>query len=377
MTIERLGRYEVLAEVGRGAMGVVYRARDPVLDRVVAVKTIIVPADAAERAEYEARFFQEAKAAGSLNHPAIVTVYDAGNAGDVAYIAMEYVDGTELRDLATGGARIPVGRALHIAAQVADGLAFAHERGIVHRDVKPANIMVTADARAKIMDFGIARVRASDVETKTGTTLGSPRYMSPEQVLGRRADARSDIFSLGVVLYELLAGAPPFSGEDVSSLMYAVVHAEAPPPSRLNPDVPPMLDLVVAKALAKVPQERYRDASELAADLRACARQLPERGARGDERTLPFAPAADAPTVMLATQAAAGHATAEPPAEPAPVRGLSRRFDSSAAMRRLAAGLPEPGVIPRARFTATARERFALGAGVIISLAAAALIALG
>ena len=385
----RLGRYEILAEIGRGAMGVVYRARDPVLDRVVALKTILVPADPAERADYEARFFQEAKAAGGLNHPSIVTVYDVGNAGDVAFMAMEYVEGTELRDLVAGGARLPVARAIDLAAQIAEGLAFAHERGVVHRDVKPANIMVTADGRAKIMDFGIARIRVSDVQTQTGTRLGSPKYMSPEQVLGKRADARSDIFALGIVLFEMLAGTPPFASDDVNGLMYAVVHFEPPAPSRLNAGVPPMLDLVVAKMLAKLPQERYRTATTLAEDLRACAGLLPPHASQGVEKTLPLSAAPCTAAVVLPdvdtriaveTVDELGTRTlgSEPGAEPPVARGLSRRFDSVEAMRRLAKG--DAIDRPRTRASkprATAKERLALAASAIIALVVALAVALG
>ena len=216
--LKQLGRYRLVAELGRGAMGVVYRAEDPLLNRTVAIKCIILMDDPAARAEYEARFFQEAKAAGGLNHPNLITIHDVGREGDIAYMAMELLEGTELRELMARG-RLPLAFALEVVAQVADGLSFAHEHGVVHRDIKPGNIMIVRGWIAKIMDFGIARVRVSDVKTQTGAILGSPKYMSPEQVASQAADRRSDIFSLGVVLHELAAGEPPFSSPTVSQLM--------------------------------------------------------------------------------------------------------------------------------------------------------------
>src|SRR4029453_8619689 len=201
-TLTQLGRYRILAELGRGNMGIVYRAEDPLLNRTVAIKTIAMMEDPAACAEYESRFYQEAKAAGGLNHPNLITIHDIGREGDIAYMAMELLEGVELRKLMAQGP-CPLPFALDILAQVADGLAHAHERGVIHRDIKPANIMVVRDRFAKIMDFGIARMRVSDVKTQTGNILGSPKYMSPEQMTGQPADRRSDIFSLGIVLYEL------------------------------------------------------------------------------------------------------------------------------------------------------------------------------
>jgi serine/threonine protein kinase len=215
--ISQLGRYEVLDEIGQGAMGVVYKARDPLIDRVVAIKTINLSMAMDEKEEYEGRFYQEAKAAGRLNHPNIVTIYDVGKSGNVAYIAMEFLEGRELRDIMNDGALLPVDQVLHIVAQVAQGLAYAHEHDIVHRDVKPSNIMVIRDGHVKITDFGIARMASSSVRTQTGMVLGSPKYMSPEQVMGKAIDQRSDIFSLGVMLYEMLTGEAPFNGENVNA----------------------------------------------------------------------------------------------------------------------------------------------------------------
>src|SRR5512134_164625 len=282
--LKRLGRYHLLAELGRGAMGIVYRAQDPSLNRTVAVKSIILMDDPATRSDYEARFLQEAKAAGGLNHPNLVTIHDVGREGDVAYMAMELLEGTELRALMARG-RVPLPFALDVVAQAADGLAHAHEHGVVHRDIKPGNIMVVHDRIAKIMDFGIARVRASDVKTQTGAILGSPRYMSPEQVTGQPADLCSDIFSLVVVLYEVVTGEPPFTAPTVTQLMHQIATATPRPPSASNPAVPAMLDLIVARALQKQPAERYQSAAELASDLRTCLAEL--TGRRGPQRYPP------------------------------------------------------------------------------------------
>jgi serine/threonine-protein kinase len=342
---QSLGRYRILGELGRGAMGVVYRAEDPMLNRTVAIKTINMVADLEERAEYEKRFYQEAKAAGGLSHPNVVTIYDIGHAGELVYMAMEYIEGTELRDLLLRG-RLDAVTAVDIAAQVAEGLAYAHARGVVHRDVKPANIMVPRDGPAKIMDFGIARMRASDVKTQTGMLLGSPKYMSPEQLLGGAVDQRCDIFSLGVVLYEALTGAPPFSGSDITQIMYQIVNAAPPPPSAVNSRVSPMLDLIVAKALAKDPAGRYPDAREMAADLRACRAGVAALASAADaDETLTLPPGRVAPQAADASQtlridpapARAPGTTAPPRVEPGLRLRISRRFDSLEATRRLAA----------------------------------------
>ncbi len=269
-----IGRYQILSELGRGAMGVVYRAIDPLLERSVAIKAVNLADALDEAAEYATRFQQEAKAVGRLAHPNIITIYDAGRDGDIAFMAMELLDGCELRSLIGRHGRLPVLEAIRIAAQVADGLAYAHERGVIHRDVKPGNIMILDSGVAKIMDFGIARMRSSDVRTKTGILLGSPKYMSPEQVLGRPIDGRSDIFSLGIVLHEMLTGSAPFAGDTVSNLMYQIATAPVTPPSHANAAVPQMLDFIVAKALAKEVEERYQSASELAADLRQCTEDV-------------------------------------------------------------------------------------------------------
>ncbi|MCM2287629.1 MAG: serine/threonine protein kinase [Sulfuritalea sp.] len=344
MGSQQIGRYEVLSLLGRGAMGVVYKAADPVLNRIVAVKTINLSLDPDLRGEYEARFQQEAKAAGSLSHPAIVTIYDLGKTGDLAYIAMEFLDGQELHDLISGEQRLPVKQATSIAAQVASGLSYAHQHGIVHRDIKPANIMVLKDGTAKITDFGIARMRVSEVKTQTGMRLGSPKYMSPEQVLGQRVDHRTDIFSLGVLLYEMLTGKAPFRGDSLEALMYQTVNIVPLPPSRINPDVPEMLDLILAKMLEKRLENRYQSAADLASDLRECEKHYgssptADPGASLGLHELPQnLPAAADKTLVLAPQAAI-HSRREDAAEQeadAGSLGLSSVVESFSATQRLA-----------------------------------------
>jgi len=331
--LTRVGRYRILGELGRGAMGIVYEAEDPSLDRSVALKTIILSDDSEERREYQKRFLLEAKASARLTHPHIVTVFDFGEEDDLGYMAMELLEGVELRARMLSGV-ISTVEAVDIAAQVADGLGYAHGRGVVHRDIKPGNIMLLARGQVKIMDFGIARMRTSDLKTSTGVVLGTPKYMSPEQVAGSPVDHRSDIFSLGVVLYEMLTRTSLFGGSDMPQIFHNVTNREHTPPSRVNRQVPPLLDFVVARALKKDAAVRYQDAYELAADLRTCLAELggleraePKDGDGGATRTIlldtttvdtPFAPAARA----IASDT------------PLP---LSRQFDSTAAMSRLAA----------------------------------------
>ena len=260
------GRYQILSHLARGGMAEVYLARDLLLDRKVALK-VLFEAFAADRSFVE-RFRREARAAANLNHPGIVAVYDWGEDGGTYFIVMEYVEGRTLYDiLATEGPLMP-DRAAEIGADIATALAFAHSRGVVHRDVKPGNVLITPTGVVKVADFGIAR--AGDPEerlTRTGSVLGTATYFSPEQASGQAIDARSDIYSLGVVLYEMLAGRPPFVGDNPVSIAYQHVRESPPPPSAFNPDVPPDLSQVVAKAMAKNPANRYRSAEELAADL--------------------------------------------------------------------------------------------------------------
>ncbi len=275
MQESHLGRYEILEELGRGDMGIVYRAHDPLIDRFVAIKTIdLQKLGDKEKDEYKARFYQEAKAAGRLNHPNIITIYDLGRKGDIAYIAMELMEGPELQDIVAGGASLSLGQKLDISVQIAAGLAYAHEHGVVHRDIKPSNIMVLRGTHVKIADFGIARMETALWRTQVDRIIGSPLYMSPEQVQSHPVGPPSDIFSLGIVLYQTLTGKLPFNGTSANSVFYKIVNEEPPKPSALNPEIPEMVDRIVARCLAKKPAERYASARELIADLQACRRAL-------------------------------------------------------------------------------------------------------
>jgi len=347
METRKLGRFEIIGVLGKGAMGVVYKANDPLLDRVVAIKTINLSHEGAESAEFEARFYQEAKSAGGLNHPNIVTVYDIGTTGDTVYMALEYLQGQELRELMIPGTPLAVSKAIDIATQVADGLAFAHEHHVVHRDIKPANIMMVREGLAKITDFGIARRRASEVKTETGIVLGSPRYMSPEQVMGKRADHRSDIFSLGVMLYEMLTGSAPFTGENLNAMMFQIVNQVPPPPRLSNPLAPQMLDYIVAKALAKSLDDRYQNAKNMADDLRECGRQLLaiETGKKLDSLAAEMTwPPGESRTLIDADISSELDNLPTPKsrrddaqdAEPAPAFTLAKSFDSTQATLRMA-----------------------------------------
>lgn len=283
-----IGRYRLDGLLGQGAMGVVYRARDTLIERTVALKTVRRdPGDSGQAAEMVERFRKEAQAAGRLMHPNIVTIHDYGETDDLAYIAMEFVDGTPLSSLIQDRPS-PLARALDWFSDLLAALDYAHEHGVVHRDVKPANLLVTRDGRVKISDFGIARIESSTL-TQTGTMLGTPSYMSPEQFRGETVDARSDLFSAGVVLYQLLTGQRPFSGS-AATVMQQVLNGSPPPPSQFNGALSPALDAVVMQALAKDAQARHASAR---AFQRALAAAL-EAGGEADA-TVFAGPAARAP----------------------------------------------------------------------------------
>jgi eukaryotic-like serine/threonine-protein kinase len=275
MELERLGRYVVDRVLGRGAMGIVYLARDPVIGRMVALKTLASPADSEEAGEFRQRFMREAQAAGILNHPGIVTVHDAGidEPTGLSYIAMEYIEGRSLKELEAGGYAFTYSEIARIGAAIAAALDYAHGKGVVHRDIKPANILITSQGHVKITDFGVARLESSNL-TATGQFIGTPNYMSPEQITGGLADGRSDLFALGVVLFELLAGGRPFVGSSLTEVSYKIVHGPRPIPSQKRPGVPGAFNPIVLKLLERDPERRYARGADVARALEALRRVL-------------------------------------------------------------------------------------------------------
>ena len=266
-----LGRYQVEKELGKGAMGVVYLGKDPKIGRVVAIKTMALSQEfeGDELTDARERFFREAETAGRLQHQNIVTIFDAGEEHDLAYIAMEFLKGKDLVDYCKDANLLPVPKVLSITARVAEALAYAHRQNVVHRDIKPANIMYELDSdTVKVTDFGIARITDSS-KTKTGLVLGTPSFMSPEQIAGKKVDGRSDLYSLGVMLFQMLTGVLPFRGDSMAELMYKIANEEAPDLRILRPEMPEALAQVVARALAKKSDTRYQDGDQLAQDLKA------------------------------------------------------------------------------------------------------------
>jgi serine/threonine-protein kinase len=269
-----LGRYEIIKELGQGAMGTVYLGKDPSIQREVAVKTLNYAEIAAdELADVKARFFREAEAAGKLSHPNIVTIYDVGEDHDMAYIAMELLDGQDLTHYCKNGQLLPLKRVLNIVSSVAEALGYAHDRQVVHRDIKPANIMLMKKDQVRVADFGIARVISSS-KTHTGVIFGTPRYMSPEQVAGKKVDGRSDLFSLGIVFYEMLTGKQPFTGDSMSALLYAVSNSEYVPLKEISPKTPSCCSQIVERMLAKGVSKRYQSAAQVIRDIQACQEGL-------------------------------------------------------------------------------------------------------
>jgi predicted Ser/Thr protein kinase len=353
----KLGRYEVVRELGKGAMGIVYLAKDPLIGRLVALKTIrsIAHADDDETKEFQQRFIREAQAAGILNHPSIVTVHDIGqdDTSGVSFIAMEYVEGNNLKEVMAQGRALSFEQIADIIGQVADALDFAHAKGIVHRDVKPANVILIEGYRAKITDFGIAKIASGNSNlTTTGQFLGTPNYMAPEQIKGAPVDGRTDIFSLGICLYECLTRRKPFGGDSLTSISYKIVHEPFPPIHDINPAIPEGFEDVVANCLAKDPAKRYQRARDLGNALRAVSRgERPVRpvdpmlaeetmvtrtdraGATPASPTMevPFPPGVDAPPPNAQE---AGTRAAAVKAVPAPAAPKPPRAPSGPVLRR-------------------------------------------
>jgi serine/threonine protein kinase len=269
-TLTKAGRYEISGELGRGAMGVVYRATDPVIGRTVAVKTLQLSeaGTGLTRAELLARFQTEARAAGLLAHPNIVVIFDAGEEDGLFFITMELVEGKSLQSLLDAGQMFPLPRVLHIMEQACSALQFAHDRNIVHRDIKPANLMLTPDDTVKVTDFGTAKILQFGTVQQTAHVMGTPSYMSPEQVKGKIVDGRSDIFSLGVLLYEMVTGEKPFPGQNITTVIYKIVNEQPVAPRDIDPSVHPGLNAVIMRSLVKEPEARYQSCRELLEDLR-------------------------------------------------------------------------------------------------------------
>ncbi|WP_144300180.1 serine/threonine-protein kinase, partial [Elioraea rosea] len=315
MEIERLGKYEIEKAIGKGAAGTVWRARDPVIDRIVAIKTVKLEAHDAEAAEEIARFKREAQAAGRLSHPNIVAVYDYGEQGDLAYIVMEHVDGGSLKNRLDAGERLPLPQVARVMDELLAALAHAHEKGVVHRDIKPANMMLTRSGQVKVADFGIARIESSTM-TQAGTVLGTPAYMSPEQFRGEPVDARTDLYSAGVVLYQLLTGDKPFEG-NLTAIMHKVLNVDPPRPSEIAGSVPAALDAVVRRAMAKRPGERF----ETATAFRQALAEAMREGAAPDPLLGLLGGAEDTEATVVSRAAPPTRPPApEPPKPPAPAR---------------------------------------------------------
>ena len=340
--IVNLGKYEVRRELGRGAMGVVYEGYDPLIKRLVALKTIRPDQLAGEeRATVLARFRREAQAAGRLSHPNIVPIYEFGEDAGVSYIAMEFVQGRELKECFDASERFRPADVVRIMGEILAALDYAHRQGVIHRDIKPANIFLLDDGSVKVADFGIAHVESSNL-TQVGTVLGTPSYMSPEQILGLPVDGRSDLFSAGVILYQFLTGERPFAGS-ATTTMQKVLKEEPLPPSTLNVQVLPVMDAVVRKALAKRADDRYQTAHEFADAIRAAA----PAAAAGVAR----ATAAD-PTIIATASAASPAdptviATAAPTLVHASVAAAATVGRERYRARRHRPGRPRPRSSPR------------------------------
>jgi serine/threonine-protein kinase len=363
-SLTQLGRYQIVRVLGQGGMGLVYEALDPRLGRHVAIKTILTSQlfDRTAAADYSARFVREAQAAARLNHPNIVTVFDFGEEGDIAYLVMEFVRGRELRNFFDDGAFFDLPDAMRIMCELLDALGYAHDRGIIHRDVKPANVMIDGAGHVKLTDFGVARIAEGNQDrTLAGTMVGTPSYMSPEQVQGLPVGSRSDLFAAGIILYQFLTHQKPFAGAGHWTIQKKIVHDDPDPPSSLDPAVPAVFDAIVSRALAKDPAHRYPSAAAFAADLKQALARAPIR--QGD-----ISPGALVPPVLgdaartlpgEATEVATGTAALATRADDATLRmeqstvtgwtgDASRRTRDAVATERYPAEVPDWAPPPQA-----------------------------
>jgi eukaryotic-like serine/threonine-protein kinase len=343
-TVTKAGRYEIVGELGRGAMGVVYKAVDPVIGRTVAVKTIRLSEEGTglSRPELLTRFQTEARAAGLLTHPNIVVVFDAGEEDGLYYITMELVEGKSLQALLDDGHGFPLPRTLRIMDQTCSALQFAHERNVIHRDIKPANLMLTADDTVKVTDFGTAKILQFGTVQQTAHVMGTPSYMSPEQVKGRAVDGRSDIFSLGVMLYEMVTGEKPFPGQNITTVIYKIVNEDPVPPRQLNPSIHPGISAVVMRALEKEPDQRYQSCREMLEDLRNYRSIAPAAG--NPQSTMVMGGGSPAATVISGNAGGRGLA-GEDQSVTATVRSLNTRASApgqTPVVRRTGAIAPTP-----------------------------------
>ena len=384
---EIAGRYQIVKKLGAGAFGTVYKAKDTRLERMVAIKTIRLEGLAASQAglkEMTDRFEREARTAAKLKHPGIVTIHDYGESQGLSYIAMEFIDGIGIDSVLTETGRMPVERAAALGAQVAEALDYAHSHGVVHRDIKPANIMIEAGDRVKVTDFGIAKPGDSAEHlTVTGSLLGTPSYMSPEQARGQKLDGRSDLFSVGCVLYEMVAGTKAFRGESITALLFKIITEEPPPLRDSDPKVPEEMLRVIAKALAKAPEARYQSGREMADDLLAITRpgfvptlraaDTPTITRPGETPTVVSAPPAPTPTVASAPTVARGAKTPEP--------GPTILTPGAAAAVTPpplpASAKPATGARPAAAPPLAARKSGGSGMGLVLGLGLVGLLLVG
>ena len=357
MSLTKLGRFEILREIGKGAMGQVFLANDPKIQRQVAIKTIVLPpgTSAEEVHETSQRFLREAQAAGKLLHPNIVTIFDVGEENGVSFIAMEFIEGETLERFTKPQTLLPLVRVQDLIGQAAAALDYAHQNHVVHRDIKPANLMVLKDGTLKITDFGLAKNPSANL-TQAGVLLGTPSYMSPEQIQGRDLDGRSDLFSLGVVLYEMLTGARPFEGDSISTIIYRVLYEDPRPPAAHNATLPPEINVILERALAKDLEQRYASGAALVSDLgKAFAGLPPETISR------PFA---------AASRAGAGGRSADAPPTRRHRDGAQGRQGARSGRDRGNGAAQAPAGVPPPRATLIAHHPVKIAALVVTAILA-------